>query len=430
MSCALYIALFLLVRIAMDRSSVPLIIGASIALYLPYLALFMKKLTPKPAILLATAVAARLILGGADPAVLSDDAYRYLWDGRVQSAGINPYAFPPDSPALSALRDRKIYPQVAFREMRTVYPPLAQAVFLAADLAGGTVLSLKLIYLLFEIGAAFFLYRMTGSIRAPAMFLLFPLLVLEAHGGAHIDIAGACLLVPAIYFLEKKQSAMAAMFLSMATAVKFLAVIAMPVFVASAYFNSRKESGPLRAAGASARTVAVFAGVLAAFYLPYLSAGRNLFSQLIYYNRFWEFNGSLFEIFRLAAGDAGRTAAFGAAAGIALALPFVKKLPARERVALSLIALLCFTHTVYPWYLLWLVPFLSLRIRAGELYLLAASPVSYLVWISYGATGEWRLDPMLRLAEYGPFYLLMIIELTRGRYVQREKNCGDHSGAE
>ena len=58
------------------------------------------------------------------PPFLSSDMYRYVWDGRVQVAGINPYRYVPADPALQSLRDDAIYPHINRADIaRTIYPP-------------------------------------------------------------------------------------------------------------------------------------------------------------------------------------------------------------------------------------------------------------------------------------------------------------------
>ena len=72
----------------------------------------------------------RSILVPLDPPPLSSDIYRYIWDGRVQEAGVNPYLYVPADSRLAALRDDYIYPNINRREYaHTIYPPVAQAFF-------------------------------------------------------------------------------------------------------------------------------------------------------------------------------------------------------------------------------------------------------------------------------------------------------------
>jgi alpha-1,6-mannosyltransferase len=78
-------------------------------------------------LVLGVAVVMRLVVLAAPP-FLSTDLYRYIWDGRVQLAGIDPYRYIPDDSALLSLRDEAIYPHVNRHEYaRTIYPPMAQS---------------------------------------------------------------------------------------------------------------------------------------------------------------------------------------------------------------------------------------------------------------------------------------------------------------
>ena len=77
----------------------------------------------------------RLSVLWVTPGFLSDDIYRYVWDGLVQQAGINPYHYPPEAPELGFLRDETIFPMINRKSALTIYPPAAQLFFRAARLA-------------------------------------------------------------------------------------------------------------------------------------------------------------------------------------------------------------------------------------------------------------------------------------------------------
>ena len=68
--------------------------------------------------------------------MLSDDVYRYVWDGRVQLEGVHPYRYAPVDPALGTLRDAHVFPRINHPEVPTIYPPLAQSLFAGLALAG------------------------------------------------------------------------------------------------------------------------------------------------------------------------------------------------------------------------------------------------------------------------------------------------------
>jgi len=83
-------------------------------------------------IILVSAVI-RLLFIATDP-ILSDDVYRYLWDGKVFANGINPYAFAPSAQDLANLKDTTIFPLINFPDIPTVYPPVAQFIFFLSNL--------------------------------------------------------------------------------------------------------------------------------------------------------------------------------------------------------------------------------------------------------------------------------------------------------
>ncbi|MBK6811021.1 MAG: hypothetical protein IPG81_19430 [Sandaracinaceae bacterium] len=132
----------------------------------------------------------------AVPPVLSDDLYRYVWDGRVLAAGHDPYAHAPDAPALAGLRDAHAL-RVNHPELPTIYPPLAIAAF--AALSGLGLLGPKLLGLLGHALLVLAVARLTPPARsAQASFAvaLNPLLLAEGPLNGHIDVlAAACVLL-------------------------------------------------------------------------------------------------------------------------------------------------------------------------------------------------------------------------------------------
>ena len=85
------------------------------------------------------------------PPFLSSDIYRYVWDGRVQAAGINPYRYVPADPAFVPLRDTAIYPHINRADYaRTIYPPVAQLVFAAVARIWDSVTAMRLAMVGFE----------------------------------------------------------------------------------------------------------------------------------------------------------------------------------------------------------------------------------------------------------------------------------------
>ena len=141
---------------------------------------------------------------------LSDDVYRYLWDGRVLSEGTNPYSHAPADDALTALRapwhDRINHPDVP-----TIYPPVAQLLFALASAVGGTVLAAKALWLVLDLGCGLLLQRVavrTGRRPAPVLlwYLWSPLLVVETGWSAHFDAAGLFLMAALLWLAAGRGS--------------------------------------------------------------------------------------------------------------------------------------------------------------------------------------------------------------------------------
>ena len=126
------------------------------------------------------------------PPYLSDDIYRYVWDGRVQAAGINPYRYIPADAALEQLRDQEIYPRINRRDYaRTIYPPMSEAVFFLTTRISETVTWMKATMVLFEALAVWALAQLLTSFGLPRQRILLyawhPLVVWEFAGSGHAD---------------------------------------------------------------------------------------------------------------------------------------------------------------------------------------------------------------------------------------------------
>ena len=183
---------------------------------------------------LLLAVLWRLVLLGAAPLV-SDDAYRYVWDGRVQQHGLNPLETTPSDPALVHLHTdltRRIDPTSAV--LPSIYPPLAQRFFLGVTLVHESVLAMAAAVLVCDLLIVGLIWRwLAATGRSPWWVLAYawhPLVALEGAGGAHVDVAGALLLIGAAYALSRRRSLLAAVGLAGAVAVKFLPVVLLPLF--------------------------------------------------------------------------------------------------------------------------------------------------------------------------------------------------------
>lgn len=348
------------------------------------------------------ALGCRVVLIAVAPS-LSNDVYRYLWEGRVIAAGHNPFALPPEAPELEALRDAN-YNAINHKNLTTIYPPAAQGVFVVAAAIAPTVTMQKLVLILFDLGTmvliVLLLRRRGRNPNLCAVYGWSPLVIVEfAHSG-HVDAVGIFFLVLAIHLFERGRAAggMVAMGLS------FLGKL-LPLMLAP-YFLRRRLLVWLPVAVAVALTG----------YLPFAGAGDGLWSSLGVYGRHWQFNSLVYRALESVWTNPDGIRLLLAGSVAAYAVYQALREPDITRFAFRVIACaLLLSPTVYPWYIIWIVPLLCFHTSRAWLYFSGAVAVSYAVWPTYRATGVWRLGGSLLAMEYAPFYLLLAFEAVVGR---------------
>src|SRR5580704_13587466 len=162
-----------------------------------------------------------------------DDIHRYLWDGRVQRFGYNPYIVVPGNPAFASLHTAETR-TLNHPDLPSPYPAGAELFFRAVTAIHESTFALKLAFVVCAWAIVFVLLdvlRCTG--QAAHLVLAFPwnpLLAVEVAGSGHIDIVGALLLVVSVAALVRRWRATAAVALGLAIAVKFLPVVLLPLY--------------------------------------------------------------------------------------------------------------------------------------------------------------------------------------------------------
>ena len=334
---------------------------------------------------LGAALLFRLLWLPAQPA-LSDDMYRFRWDGLLVAHGVNPFQFRPDevvaNGARTALPDaatraellpdlQQLYRQLNSPHYYSVYPPVCQAVFGAA--AGlfpsserGFVMSLRVAVLLAEAGTAWLLLALLPAMGWPAAralrYLLHPLVIVELTGNLHFEALAICLVLLAIWLLHRQWWLRSAGALGLAVAAKLLPLLALPLLV--------RRLGWRRFVAYAA----VVAATLLVLFAPFISVALvvNISRSLDLYFRSFEFNASIYYVlraigYRLTGYD--EIARIGPGLALTAGL-FGLGLAWRERrltlATLPVILLLLFTGyyalatTVHPWYITPLIAFASL----------------------------------------------------------------------
>ena len=215
------------------------------------------------------------------PAGADDDIHRYVWDGRLQRLGYNPYIVIPSDPAAKRLHTAETR-TMNNPDLPSPYPPGAQLFFRAVTAIQESTFALKIAFVVCEFAIVFVLLDVLRYNRQEAHLILTyawsPLLAVEVAGNGHIDILGALLLLVSAAALARRWRATAAVGFGLAVAVKLLPIILLPI-----YWKRIRI-----------RDAALGAAVVGLLYVPFLHHGRIPIGSLGTYIQNWRFNGPVF----------------------------------------------------------------------------------------------------------------------------------------
>lgn len=396
-------------------------------------------------VILGFAILFRLTFLFASPA-LSNDLYRYLWDGRQTLAGANPYGEAPaarggtpaargETPAdgAAAAQDPE-FARMDHADVPTVYPPAAQALFAVGAAPGLGVQGIKILVVaadLLLIGALLALMRRRAvpDVRV-LIYAWSPLAVTEAAWSGHIEPAGALFVILAGTALVARREAGTALFLALGGLVKLFPLVLFAPLVRSI----------------RARFAALALLVFLLAWWPFRAAGPGLVAGLSEYAGRWLANESLFGLAHAVIAWIDPTPALKAAItlarrhvphsgaldplyGLVYPIDLAKGICAlaalglaawlvRRRVEplrgmyLMTGAILLLSPTAHPWYFLWILPWLCLFPSVPWILLCGLVPLAY---VNLGAGGrELEPYPWIRLVEYLPFFALLVLGWLRG----------------
>jgi alpha-1,6-mannosyltransferase len=323
------------------------------------------------------------------PSGTDDDIHRYVWDGRLQRLGYNPYLVIPSDPAVKGLHTPETR-NLNNPDLPSPYPPGAQLFFRAVTAIHESTFALKAAFVLCEFAIVFVLLDMLRRKQRAHLVLAYawnPLLAIEVAGSGHIDIVGALLLVVSVAALGRRWRATAAVGLGLAVAVKFLPIVLLPLY----WKRVRIRDAVLAAA------------VVGALYVPFLNHGRIPIGSLGTYVQSFRFNGPVFAALAHVA-PPQVLAGFAVLVGLLTAIWLKNAAPewSPDEFAWPMAACLLCAPVVFPWYLLWLLPFLtSAAMLVIILWTVSIIP-TYVMWHwrtlgrPWGALPDWVM-----LLEYG-----------------------------
>ncbi|MDO8303410.1 MAG: glycosyltransferase 87 family protein [Sedimentisphaerales bacterium] len=392
---------------ALAGASALIMVFLSIALYLGET----RGIGWSPRTIIIVAIAFRLMFLFRSPE-LSDDIYRYLWDGLTILHGNNPYAFAPADAKPFAAESAALLGHVNHPQLTTIYPPAAQIFFAVGSFFGG-ILGIKAVLVAADIAVCAFILRILSRLKMPpsrtVIYAWHPLPILEIASSGHIDGAGIFFLMLAFMLLLPAGDgpylpitknwlapAAAGFALSVAMLVKLFPLVFFPIFL---FLAGRKRSVPF-----------IFGAIIgvAALSIPFLPGLYNIFTTLDIYVSNWEFAGfafqSLHELFPSGATARQILAVLFLLITVTLYASLFRKhertaedvctpslFPAAFKTAYCIaLAFLLLTPTLHPWYALYLACLLPFVPGTAGLVMTWAVLLSYRVLINFTLLGTWE----------------------------------------
>ncbi len=340
-----------------------------------------------------------------------DDVHRYVWDGRVQRLGYNPYIVVPSDPALDRLHTSETR-TLNNPDVPSPYPAGAQLFFRAVTAIHESIFAMKVAFVLCDLAIVLVLLDILRCSGQGAHWVLAyawnPLLATEVAGSGHIDIVGVLLLLVSVAALVRRWRAVAAVAFGLAVAVKLLPIVLLPLY----WRRVRMRDGAL---------AAVVVGLL---YVPFLNHGRIPIGSLGTYVQRFRFNDPVFAALE-------RVAAPQLVVGLAVLVGFLTAIWLRRKSAAwssdafawpMAASLLC-APVVYPWYLLWLLPFLRSASTVPIIIWTVSIIPTYYVWHLRTLGHPWLVPGWIMLVEYGSVATAGAIILFRRFVRPAETRC-------
>ncbi len=368
-----------------------------------------------------------------DPYLPDSDAWRYMWDGAVTGAGLNPYEHAPREIQVALAQEQlgveipdellpwvelaetppwdRVLSEVTFPDVKTIYGPVSQFAFaVAGKIRPGSLAAWKSILLAFEIGTMVLLWRLLRLLEKPTHHLLVyawsPVAIEGFAYSGHHDAIAVFFVVAGLLAWVKGRHASGGALLGAAVSAKLFPLFLVPLLA---------RRGKLRFA------VALSIAVLL-FYAPFVGAGSDLFAGTRKFAAAWDFNPGFWSLMKMTVGEAAARA-LAAAIPVGLGILFFFR-PGRHfedawlRALTVLGALLLLSPVANPWYLSWFLPFLCLR-SCWPLWLWTGSVFLHDLFFLNGRYPVW-----VRPVEYVPvvvgFLAWLVIAWRRGER-KREK---------
>jgi len=358
----------------------------------------------------------RISLLPSEPTVLSKDMYRYIWDGRVQQYGINPYQYPPGADELEDMREDRIFPNINRKDYPTLYPAGAQVFFrISHALVGDSVTGFKAIMVLFDTLTVLVLIALLQNqglnLSRIIIYAWNPLVIFEIAYSGHLEGLTVFLMVTALYLAAIHKKFAGVFMLALAAAVKMY-----PALLLAAFLNR----------GGRIKGLVTFFLTIVLLYLPFIGAGNKISGFLPVYLKdpYESFNlGLKYLLMRLIPGLEYYRLSLVLITVLAMAglVVFLKNKEDSEVIwyayFLTGVLLILMPASLHPWYVILIIPFLTIYPNAAWLIFTCTVTLSYLKYTSpRGIMPTWIL-----LVEYLPLFALLATGFIFRQYAKRRK---------
>lgn len=341
---------------------------------------------------------------------LSNDPYRYRWDGQAQLAGYNPYIISPDTLALGS----HVTPtghRLPAHDMPNIYPPLMELLFRVDARFLPGVIAFKLPFVLADVLSVFLLAALLRRSEHRefrlAIYAWNPLVIVEFAGTGHSDSLAIAAVLAALLIVRSRGVA-STLTLAAAALLKIFPVLLLPLWLRRAGWPQTWRSWSAGIASA---------GLAVVCFWPFRAALEKIPATLAYFTAHWQNNNaSLWPALNAFSGIPAWASGVGEGIVAGIALWAAARRIAPERAAYLIFgAVLLLTTNAYPWYFTWIIPFLCFFPNPAWLLLTILQFLSYHVLIGYGILHEWHWSPLMIALEYAPFYAWMAWDVIRKR---------------
>jgi alpha-1,6-mannosyltransferase len=365
--------------------------------------------------------------------MLEDDFYRYFWDGAVVAHGFNPYTHSPGQVMEAsssvpeglkqlAAESGHVISRVNHPNLRTIYPPLTQLVFASAYFLGPwSLVAWRLVLTCFDFITLILLLLILRDLRFSSLLIVVywwnPIVIKEIFNAAHMDVLVIPFVLVAVYLASRGRETWGAGVMALAAAVKIWPVVLVPAILSPSWKNIRRL----------AISLSIFILTCTILYAPVFLSDLGQSSGFTAYGKEWEMNDALYMLVLWGveyglwafSGDAGLKQIITRCIVAVLLMAWItwvcRKRPEQpvdywDRSLLIVAGVFLLSPTQFPWYYVWMIPFLVIRPRYALLVLSALLPLYYLRFYFQARDQVTLFDNYLVWLEYLPVWIMLLRE--------------------